>query len=340
MPSAKTFRKLVRKGIRVDRCPYTSFDSLASEQDVNDLFSVLADFKDKNSNHPVITANVIMMNPDYDRIRSSGFRNYYSELFTEALKRYPAHNHSYGLWKKGAEEKLFFAQFHGREHLNVNRWMNSLRKTDSISRTIFDEEMFWPGSAVKKNGVTSIRAAFDTEDLSEVGQHGEIIREGLEQFELLFGYRSKSFIAPNFVYHPDLNKILLENNVQFLQGMKYQKLPMAGRKTRQLVRRIHGQMNEHKQHNLIRNCVFEPSQKPLGFDSVNECLKDLKNAFLWKKPAVITAHRLNFIGHIDPENREKNLKMFSELLKEMLIQWPDIEFMTSTALGKLIAKNK
>jgi len=339
MPSAETLRKLVRRGVRVDRCHYTTFDALASEQDLEDLFSVLTEFRDKNKNHPPITANAVMMNPDYDRIRGSGFREYCGEPFTETLKKYPAHARSFSLWKQGVSEGLFFPQFHGREHLNVKSWMKSLKRSDSTNRAIFEDEMFWPGSAEEERGGVSLRAAFDTDDLTEMDHHGSIIRDGLKQFEELFGYSSKSFIAPNFVYHPDLNKTLFENGVQYLQGMKYQKLPVAGSEKRKMLRRIHGRKNEYGQINLIRNCVFEPSQHPKSYDSVSNCLKGVENAFFWKKPAVITAHRLNFIGYIDPENRERNLKLFRELLKMMLHRWPNIEFMTSSELGDLIAES-
>jgi len=186
MPSAETFRKLVDKGIRVDKCPYTSFDALASEQDLEDLFSVLTGFKDMNGAHPAITANTVMMNPDFGRIRNSGFREYIGEPFTEALKRYPDHARSFSLWMQGVSDGLFCPQFHGREHLHVKSWMNSLRRTDSINRAVFDEEMFWSGSAEEESGGVSIRAAFDAEDLKEIDDHVEIIREGLEQFEELF----------------------------------------------------------------------------------------------------------------------------------------------------------
>ena len=91
---------------------------------------------------------------------------------------------------------------------------------------------------------------------------------------------------------------------------------------------------------LVRNCVFEPSQKPAGFDNVGECLKDIQNAFFWKKPAIITAHRLNFVGYINPENRDRNLKMLKELLSSILKKWPDAEFMTSPQLGNLINESK
>ena len=340
MPSAETFRKLVNRGVRVDHCPYTSYDALASEQDLEDLFSVLTEFRDRNRNHPAITANVVMMNPDYGRIRSSGFREYFGVPFTETLKKYPAHARSFSLWKQGKSEGIFFPQFHGREHLHIKSWMKSLTNSESTNRAIFEEEMFWPGSAEEERGGVRPRAAFDAEDLTEIDHHSVIIRDGLKQFEDLFGYKSESFIAPNFVYHPDLNRTLAENGVKYLQGMKYQKLPFAGSEKRMMLRRIHGRKNEWGQFNLIRNCVFEPSQHPEYHDTVNHCLKGIENAFLWKKPAVITAHRLNFIGYIDPENRERNLKLFRELLKRMLHRWPDIEFMTSSELGDVIAESR
>jgi len=336
LPSVDVFSKLVKKGIRVDQCPYTLFDALACEQDLEDLFSVLTEFRDRNNVSPVITANIIMTNPDFKKIQDSEFQNYYGEPFTQTLKRYPNHNRSFSLWKQGASEGLFYPQFHGREHLNINSWMKSLKKSESINRVIFEEQMYWPGSAEENKEGVSQRAAYDAENLREIELHHEIIRDGLEQFENLFGYKSKSFIAPNFVYHPSLNSTLAENGVQYLQGMKYQKLPLAGGKKRKMTHRIQGQINKSGQYNLIRNCVFEPSQYPESYDIIDHCLKGIENAFFWKKPAVISAHRLNFIGYINPGNRDRNLKLFRKLMKEMLKKWPDIEFMTSDELGDLM----
>jgi hypothetical protein len=336
MPSAETFQKLVRKGLRVDQCPYTTFDSLACEQDLEDLFSVLAEFRDRNNTNPVITANTIMMNPDFKKIRDSGFQNYHAEPFTKTLNRYPMHSRSFTLWIEGVSEGLFFPQFHGREHLNISSWMKSLNRGESILRLIFEEEMFWPGSAEEEKGGVSLRAEFDTEDLNELDHHREMICDGLQQFENVFGYKSESFIAPNFVYHPSLNKTLRECGVQYLQGMKYQKLPLSGNQNREMLRRFHGCKNKWGQVNLVRNCSFEPSQHPENHDTVNQCMKEIENAFLWKKPATITAHRLNFIGYIDPANRERNLMQLRKLIKNILKKWPDIEFMTSVELGKLM----
>ena len=63
-------------------------------------------------------------------------------------------------------------------------------------------------------------------------------------------------------------------------------------------------------------------------------------AFLWRKPATISSHRVNYIGFLHSENRERSLKKLEELLSRMLKKWPDIEFMTSSELGDLIASEQ
>ena len=88
---------------------------------------------------------------------------------------------------------------------------------------------------------------------------------------------------------------------------------------------------------LMRNCFFEPSQ---GGPSAQECLNRVKVAFRWHKPATISMHRLNVIGSIDENNRTKNLKDLKWLLDEIVKLYPDVEFMSSDELGRIITSEK
>ena len=72
---------------------------------------------------------------------------------------------------------------------------------------------------------------------------------------------------------------------------------------------------------------------------MDSCLKEIKTAFTWRKPAIIASHRVNFIGYINPDNREQNLKLLVELLRKIVKKWPEVEFMTSDQLGKLMEDN-
>jgi len=64
MPSRVVYEKLLKTGIRVDKCHYCSNDSLETEQDLSLLFEVLTTVKDKFNNPAVITANTLVANLD------------------------------------------------------------------------------------------------------------------------------------------------------------------------------------------------------------------------------------------------------------------------------------
>ena len=69
------------------------------------------------------------------------------------------------------------------------------------------------------------------------------------------------------------------------------------------------------------------------------CLLQVDNAFQNRVPAIISSHRLNYMGGIDPANRERNLVALEQLLKEILEKYPDVVFMSSDALGRKIIAN-
>ena len=127
MPSREVYDKLLKAGIRVDRCPYNRYDSLASEEDLSALFEILTQFRDKNGKQPAITANTVVANPDFEKIQASGFKEYFYEPFTETLKKHPAHQNSFNLWTQGMSEGIFQPQFHGREHVNLPLWLSLLQ---------------------------------------------------------------------------------------------------------------------------------------------------------------------------------------------------------------------
>ena len=87
----------------------------------------------------------------------------------------------------------------------------------------------------------------------------------------------------------------------------------------------------------VRNVVFEPTNE-IGFDWVNYSLKQVEAAFRWNRPSIISSHRVNFCGHIDPKNRETGINALKKLLKKIVKKWPDVEFMSSVELGELIAQ--
>lgn len=337
IPSRQVYENLLRTGDKADSDPFTKYDALASEHDLILLFEVLTSFKDWKGNYPIFTANCAAANPDFDKIKASGYQQYYYEPFTATLKNYPEHQNSFELWLQGIKQKLWFPQFHCREHVNVIRWMRDLQKGKSDIVTAFQNRMISTGDSFTPENQYAYMDAFnyDTEEEQKVLR--DILSDGVELFAKIFEYSSKSFIAPCYIWGNDLESELFKKGIEYIQGKNIQYLPEKTEGTKNLGQKRHyiGERNKHNQIYLMRNCEFEPSMNQ-NVDWIDNCMCEIEAAFNWHKPATICTHRLNYIGYIDESNRDKNLKLLSLLLSKIIKKWPDVEFITSVRLGKMI----
>jgi|26BtaG_2_1085354.scaffolds.fasta_scaffold00002_231 hypothetical protein len=330
MPNSDIYSHYKSLGHNIDSCPYCKFDTLANTEDLNSLYDVLRRFKDKKGRHPNFTFNTVMANPLFDKIRESDYTEYFYEPFTDTLKRYYPNEKVMELWRQGIDEKLIQPQFHGREHVNVLAWLKSLKDGNKSVLEAFSLG-FWgiPKSLYGSN--LSIQASFGSYGSQQLEFYNDNIREGLQLFQDVFGFKSKTFIANNYMWPEELNSVLSDGGVIGLQGMKKQKIPQHNGAI--ALKEVYtGKTNQWQQIYIVRNANFEPSQMPKSMDNIGTCLKAVSNSFLWKKPAIINSHRLNYIGGIHLGNRLRNLDMLKTLLEQILKKWPDVEFLSSDEL--------
>lgn len=315
-----------------DSYRYNHYDTLASSDDLAMIYEVLSDYKDKNGRNPVITAVSLVANPDFDKIKKSGFSKYYYEPFTNTLKKYGREN-AVQLWKEGKEKSLFVPQFHGREHLNIGIWIRALNNNDKETMLAFGENM-WGFNNKHPRGI-SYQAAFDLEFAEDLKIQEEIIKDGLKLFKTLHGFNAEYFVPPNGPFNNSLEKVAAENGIKYMMGPKIQREALGNGRTRKVLHWL-GQKNKYGQRYITRNSYFEPSDK--SKDWVDSCLSEIATAFRWHKPAVISSHRVNYIGSLDPANRSHGLQQLNKLLRKVVSNWENVEFMTSTELGELISK--
>jgi len=337
MPSKEVYNKFLNAGIRVDNDPYCKYDSLATNSDLVSLFEVLTSVKDKNGNYAKFTANTIVANPDFEKIKESDYSQYYYEPFVNTLKKSVDHSEAFNMWKEGIRFGIFHPQFHGREHLNVTKWMKALRDNkNNHTKIAFRLGTFGLTHNVSHEIDSNYMGSFDSSLAEDIYKYRIIINEGLDLFEKIFGYVSESFIATCYTWSPLIEPFFKERGVKYLQGVISQRVPLDyGINFKYKNTNFQGTMSKSGLLYLMRNAFFEPAQHP-NFDWINDCLKRITIAFKCHKPATISTHRLNFIGSIDESNKRKNLPLFQNLLKEIVRKWPDIEFLTSNDLGKLI----
>lgn len=334
MPSKEDYNYLLSKGVEVDKNYFDKNDSLESSEDLERLFEVLSSVKDRNGNHASITPMTIVANPNFDAINENGKTKYVYEKFTDTFKRFPNTSKTFEAIEEGISQGVFYPQFHGREHINVVKWMKAINSISTKEKLAFNARAVISGKMKNDNIVIpEYFSAFNYDDINELEEQKKILKDGLELFEEAFGYKSISFCPPCGIISTELNKTLYDNGVIGLQcGGQF--VPL-GNGAINRINHFWGDTNECGQIYWRRNCTFEPSRDSNN-DCVNACLNDINVAFRWGKPAVINSHRVNYIGSIFVENRDVTLRLLGVLLKEILNRWPDVEFFNSKQLAEVI----
>ena len=334
MPSLKSFEELEKAGLNLrteDAERYNLNDSLATKEDLEKLFEVITSVKDKSGNYTVFTPVAVVANPDFKKIKEADFKEYFYEPFTETLKRSNGCEKSFEMWLEGIKNQIFIPQLHGREHLNVTAWMNALKRKDKQAHLAFNEGVW--GFVPENYPIVDYQAAFLPGSPQELEYHKEILSDGIKLFKKIFGYQAEYFVPPNGYFNNSLNHTLAKNGIKYRSASKMQFEPLGNGKYRRVFHWL-GQKDKSGIRYITRNCLFEPSQP--GKDWVDSCLNDIHIAFKCHKPAVISTHRVNYAGSLNTSNRDKGLSQLKQLLQKIIKNWPEVEFMTTPQLGKLI----
>ena len=332
IPDRKSLEFLQNNEFDIYSNPHNYLDSLETEDDLAALYDTLLKFRDRHGNYPVITANSVTANPDFDKIRSSGFREYHFEGTTETYSRKSECKHCSKLIHEGIARNIYHPQFHGREHLNTIQWLSALISGDPILLKAFDAGIYCLDMESDRNPRSNFMASFDGTSMEAELEHEGNIRTGMQMFRDQFGYNSESFIAPCYVWNSSLEPVLKNAGIQYLQGLPIQYVPSVSDRYGKIYH-FQGERNKSGQIYFVRNCFFEPSLNP-KFNWIKDCLNRIRIIFFWGKPVIIGTHRINFIGTLDENNRRKNLNELAILLKAILKSWPDVEFTTTDDLGK------
>ena len=332
MSDKRSWDELLKKGYAVDKRPYERFDTLESPEDLAALFEVLSKYKDSKGNHPIITANMLMANPDFVRIEKSDFQNYHFETIAQTYSRYFGDDKVLEVMRQGHEEGVFMPQSHGREHFNVAQWMRGLQTGDEDLMTAFHYGIC--GIAPKAHPETGnkLMNALRAENEEEQKQIDDIVKEGLQMFEQLWGFKSKTFVAPCFCWNVDVERVLANNSVELIQTARFKKAAYKS-PTRYY---YSGEKNMFNQTYSIRNCTFEPATAE-NESNVGRLIKQVEKVLGQHKIAVFSTHRINYVSGLFEQNRKNTLSLLDGFLKELLKEYPDVEFLSSDRIIELLA---
>lgn len=306
---------------------YQSLDILETDEDILKLKSVLQRHKDSKGEVAKFTLNFATANPDFDKIKQSEYKLFVTEKISDSYRATKNSKRVLELVKEGIQEKCFMPQLHTREHLNGNFLLADI-VTNSIVKRAFDLGII--------GVVNDTYAGMDSLNVKSSENNKQLLTEAVRNFEEIFGFVPKTYIAPCYVWSEKDELVLKNLGIKALQGKMFQNIPLA-RNSYQ--KKFHAFGSVSKTTGLqyfSRNCFFEPSKSRMeGLSDkqmLENILKDIDTAFKCKKPAVICTHRVNYVSGISLENRESNLKLLDELLSIIVKKYPNIEFLTSSDL--------
>ena len=329
--------RMLAGGVRL-RGRFDYFDALETRQDLEALLETLSGVTDRNGRHAIFTPYALSANPDFEKMLRTN-HGYQYEPLTRTFERLAddqpaAYDGAWALWQEGMRLGLLKPQFHGREHLNVELVERKLKMGDrSLKVNIENRSMAGIGYERTLPGV-GFTHGFGFFERSEIERHRAIIADGLALFEQVYGLGSVTFTPPAQKLHPDLYPFVETQGVRAIDKPLYCVRRLDSDRTLREFN-VLGRRRNQRHLSVVRNVVFEPTSDS-SFDSVGHALKQVATAFRWRKPAIISSHRVNFSGHVEDENRRFGLNALGELLQGLVRRWPEIEFISAEQLIKRI----
>lgn len=313
------------------------FDAVETREDLERLFEVLSQHADCEGTKAIFTAYCLSANPNFEVMRR--YQRYECESIEETYSRLQAEDPTEyeGTWaafQQGMHENLIRPQCHGREHFCVPLIESKLRKQASDLLANLEVDSMAGLSPIPEMPGVGFTHAFGFQDSSCFDLQRQIIADGLSRFKQFFGFPSTTFTPPASKLHPGLDGFIGSLGVRSIDK------PLLSRQYASKSNRL-PRLNflksprNGKGGKIVRTLSFEPCSG-VKSDPVGQALREIEVAFRWRKPAIISSHRVNYGGHIAPANRESGLSQLDELLGRISRIWPDIRFVSVDELVNIM----
>jgi len=321
---------------------FDTYDTVETSDDLQALYEALSSVKDSTNRSAIFTPFALPCNIDFERMEQEDYAGYRYEFLPATYEKLSAkdpgaYESAWPLWREGIDKGYLQPQFHGREHLNLKVFTEKLVKKDQELMAALANRSY---TSLSNTGYATIgyTAAFSFWSPEELKAFPEVLQTGLQAFEKIFGYPATVFTPPAQQFHSSLEPILWENGIKAIDKPFTAKQHLGnGRFRRQW--NTTGFQPKTGTVTLVRNVVFEPTDDR-GVDWVNYTLKQIEAGFRWNRPAIISSHRVNFCGHIDPMNRKVGLTALLQLLKKIVERWPEVEFLSAGELAEAIIEDR
>jgi hypothetical protein len=331
--SKQAQERLEKSGIRINN-RFDAYDAIDTTEDFQILFEALQAVKDIKGNTAIFTPYALTCNTDFQATIEQN--KFVPEDLPVTYKKLAAFDNAYeGAYDtllEGIKSNLIRPQFHGREHLNVQLIDALLERNDPILMANLENQSMAGLIGLADWPTIGYNEAFSFWNTSVLERHQIIIKDGLERFKKIYRIPSLTFTPPAQQLHPSLYGFVGDNGVIGVHRSRSELVHLGEGKFKKMLNRL-GEDDLGGTIKIVRNCVFEPNDSEI--DWVSFTMKQIEAAFFWGKPAIISSHRVNFCGHIDPKNRQRGVSCLKDLLKKIVQKWPDVEFVGVDEIAQL-----
>jgi len=290
-------------------------DSIETVSDLELLYDLLNNYKDSFKKPPIITANFITHNINY---------NHSTVLSFQPLSEYLSQNNGLkGMYEKGIENNYIYPQLHGYCHYNLST-LNDYFQSDS------SKELFNLGFLTGESTIRNIPNNFKGELVCHNKNVNLILQNAISEFYKIFGFQSKTIIPPHFILDLKLLNTIKAHGIICIQACN-----RLIRLNRTRIRKVFFR----KQNGLYwfpRTARLDPHEHYKYF--ADQCLASIAKAFQSNIPAIIDFHRVNLSGKYNESYRDNTLKELNSLFQSIENHWPDVEFISTDELLKKICQ--
>jgi peptidoglycan/xylan/chitin deacetylase (PgdA/CDA1 family) len=318
---------------------FDELDALESRTDIEAMVDTLDCVRDKHNRPAVLSPFFIPMNLDFEAANESGLEDIRLEALDFTYQKLADHSpEAYGgawdAWQEAVKSGLFVPALHGCQHWSSALFRHYLAHDRSQMERILSLRSYaWlPPSSFANVDPMQGCAFQQAQELDAIHQE---LERGVREFTRLLGAPPKYFNAPGGNESCRTHEVLARNGIRYIDVPRVMREHLGDGRVRR--RFFHtGKRNRAGLTYIVRNVVFEPTFGD-GGTAVDQALKQIAAAFRMQRPAVVSSHRVNFGGEIDPNNRRLGLERLGELLRSATRLWPDIEFISADELGGCIA---
>ena len=294
-------------------------------KEITRRLTVLADC---DGHHPVMTLGMVLAIADGNRIKATG--DYHRRILSRSENKELLEAISYGV-----ESGIFAVQLHGLEHYwpaaliaasfedgTVSDWLARTPET-STEDLPFPLQSRWVDASV-----------LPARDLSAV-EINKAVKEEVAVFRSIFGYLPKVSVPPTFVWNQIVEQSWAEAGVEVIvtPGRRYETRDETGQLAGCGATFYNGQTGSSGAVYLVRNDYFEPA---LGHIA-DQAVAALGQKTQLGRPTLLEMHRFNFMGPVD--RKKQTLAELDMLLRQALEIHPDLAFLSSDELARILVNN-